>query len=200
MRPHRVAGLALVAGLSMSAVFGYVGGSSFVMQEQYGLSVQQFGFAFGAGSIALIFGTQLNPRLVSHWTSARVLGVALIVSLVGASGATVAAVTGFGGLVGLLIPLWVVLGGIGVVLPNAPALALNRHGESAGTAAALLGAAQFGVAGLVGPVFSALGVSAVSMAGIIAGGLALTLVVYVAVVQPWKLEPIAPGAVVVAAH
>lgn len=199
-RDRSFVGLALVAGLSMSAVFGYVGGSSFVMQEQYGLSVQEFGFAFGAGSVALIFGTQLNPRLVTRWTSARVLGVGLLVALVGGIATTVSAATGFGGLIGLLVPLWVVLGGIGVVLPNAPALALNRHGESAGTAAALLGAAQFGTAGLVGPVFGLLGVSAVSMGAVIAGGLALTLVVYIAVVQPWKLEPLAPGVVVAAAH
>ena len=199
-RDRSFVGLALVAGLSMSAVFGYVGGASFVMQEQYGLSVQEFGFAFGAGSIALIIGTQLNPRLVSRWTSARVLGVALVVALVGGLGVTATAVTGFGGLTGLLIPLWVVLGGIGVALPNAPALALNRHGESAGTAAALLGAAQFGVAGVVGPVFSLVGVSATTMALVIAGGLALTLAVYLGVVRPWQLEPLAPDAVVVAAH
>jgi DHA1 family bicyclomycin/chloramphenicol resistance-like MFS transporter len=74
-------------------------------------------------------------------------------------------------------------------MPTAPALALNRHGETAGTAAALLGATQFGVAGLVGPVFGVLGVSAVTMAAVITGALALTLAVYLLVVQPWRLDP-----------
>ena len=108
--------------------------------------------------------------------------------------------TGFGGLVGLLIPLWVVLGSIGVSLPNSPALALNGHGGTAGTAAALLGATQYGVAGLVGPIYGVLGVSPLAMAAVIAGGLALTLVVYLAVVRPWRLAPMDHDGVVVAVH
>jgi DHA1 family bicyclomycin/chloramphenicol resistance-like MFS transporter len=200
LRDRTFVGLVLVAGLSMAAVFGYVGGSSFVMQEQYGLSVQQFGLVFGAGSLSLIAGTQLNPRLVARWTSARILGATLTVGTAAAGVMVVAAGTGFGGLLGLLVPLWLVLGSVGVALPNAPALALSRHGDTAGTAAALLGATQFGVAGLVGPVFGVLGVSSVSMAAVIAGGLVLTLVVYLLVVQPWRLEPVATEAVLVAAH
>jgi DHA1 family bicyclomycin/chloramphenicol resistance-like MFS transporter len=188
-RDRTFVGLALVTGLTMSAVFGYVTGSSFVMQERYGLSVQQFGLVFGAGSIFLIAGTQLAPRLVARWTSARVLGATLTIGTAAAGTMVLSTATGFGGLVGLLVPLWFVLASIGVAMPTAPALALNRHGETAGTAAALLGATQFGVAGLVGPVFGVLGVSAVTMAAVITGALALTLAVYLLVVQPWRLDP-----------
>jgi DHA1 family bicyclomycin/chloramphenicol resistance-like MFS transporter len=198
LRDRTFVGLALVAGLSMSAIFGYVGGSPFVMQQQYGLNVQQFGLVFGAGSLSLICGTQLNPRLVARWTSARVLGVTLTVGTFAAAAMVLAASTEFGGLTGLLGPLWVVLASIGVALPNSPALALNGHGETAGTAAALLGATQFGVAGLVGPIYGVVGLSAVTMAGIITGGLALTLTIYLLVVQPWRLVPMDPNAVVLA--
>ncbi len=200
LRDRTFVGLALVAGLTMSAIFAYVGGASFVMQEQYGLSVQQFGLVFGAGSLSLIIGTQLNPRLVSRWSSARVLGGTLVVGTAASAGMVVVAVTGLGGLVGLLVPLWVVLGSIGVALPNSPALALDGHAEDAGTAAALLGAAQFGVAGFAGPLFGVLGVSAVSMSAVIAGGLALTLAVYILVARPWRLAPLDPGAVQLVAH
>jgi DHA1 family bicyclomycin/chloramphenicol resistance-like MFS transporter len=193
-------GLALVAGLSMSAIFGYVGGAPFVMQQQYGLSIQQFGLVFGAGSFWLICGTQLNPRLVARWSSARVLGATLIVGTVAAAVMVLVADTQFGGLPGLLAPLWVVLGSIGVALPNSPALALNGHGDTAGTAAALLGAAQFGVAGLVGPVYGLLGFSAVTMAVVIASGLTLTLAIYLLVVRPWRLTALAPEALFVTAH
>ncbi len=200
LRDRTFVGLVLVAGLTMTAVFGYVGGSSFVMQGQYGLSVQQFGLVFGAGSIALIAGTQLNPRLVGRWSSARVLGTALVLGTLAAGAMVVTAATGSGGLVGLLVPLWLVLANIGVALPNAPALALGRHGDTAGTAAALLGATQFGVAGLVGPVLGLLGLSAVSMAVVIAGGLAFALTVYLSVVRPWRLEPVDANAALAAAH
>lgn len=188
LRDRTFVGLALVAGLTMSAVFGYVSGSSFVLQETYGLSVQQFGLVFGAGSISLICGTQISPRLASRWTPSRVLGATLVVGAVAGGLLVGAAGTGFGGLLGLLVPLWLVLGCVGVALPVSPALALSRHGTTAGSAAALLGATQFGVAGLVGPTYGLLGVSAVSMGEVIAGGLALTLVVYLLVVRPWRLE------------
>jgi DHA1 family bicyclomycin/chloramphenicol resistance-like MFS transporter len=187
LRDRTFVGLALVAGLTMSAVFAYVGGSSFVMQTQYGLSVAQFGLVFGAGSIFLITGTQLNPRLVATWTSARVLGVAIGVGVAAAAGMVVVASLGLGGLIGLLVPLWLVLGCVGVALPNAPALALQSHGAVAGTAAALLGAAQFGVAAIVGPVLGVIGLSAVSMSVVIMAGLVLTLAVYLLVVRPWSL-------------
>jgi DHA1 family bicyclomycin/chloramphenicol resistance-like MFS transporter len=189
LRDRTFVGLALVTGLAMSAIFGYVGAAPFVMQHQYGLNVQQFGLVFGAGSIWLICGTQLNPWLVTRWTLARVLGGTLTAGTVAAAALVVVASTGLGGLLGLLGPLWIVLGSIGVSLPNAPAMALNGHGATAGTAASLLGATQFGVAGLVGPIYRVLGVSPVAMATVIAGGLALTLVIYLAVVQPWQLGP-----------
>ena len=57
----------------------------------------------------------------------------------------------------MLVPLWLVLFAVGLVLPNAPALALARHGEAAGTAAALLGAIQFGVGAIVSPLVGVLG-------------------------------------------
>lgn len=96
-----------------------------------------------------------------------------------------AALTGFGGLIGVLIPMWMVLFAVGLALPNAPALALSRHVEAAGTAAALLGAAQFGVGALVSQVVGLLGTDAAAMGTVVASSLALALAVLVAVVRPW---------------
>ncbi len=193
-------GLALVGGLTMAAIFGYVGGSSFVLQEQYGLDVQEYGLVFGVGSLFVIAGTQSNPRLVHRWSSAQVLGGALVLGSAGGVAMVLAAATGTGGLLGLLVPLWCVLAAVGLSFPNAPALALERHGRTAGTAAALLGAAQFGVAGLVGPVLGATGVTAVTMSAVIAAGMVLCLAVYLGVVRPWHLGRAAPADVPVAVH
>ena len=49
LRDRTFVGLVLVAGLSMAGLFGYVAGSSFVFQEEFGLNQQQFGLLFGAG-------------------------------------------------------------------------------------------------------------------------------------------------------
>jgi MFS transporter, DHA1 family, multidrug resistance protein len=49
----------------------------------------------------------------------------------------------------VLLPLSVVLFALALMLPNAPVLALADHGDTAGSAAALVGAAQFGTAALI---------------------------------------------------
>ncbi|MCW2722406.1 multidrug effflux MFS transporter [Pseudonocardia sp.] len=199
LRDRTFVGLVLVAGLAMAGLFGYVAGSSFVFQEEYGLNQQEFGLVFGAGAVWLIAATQLNAYLLRAFEP-RVLLLAAV------SGGTVAglvlvtlAVTGVGGIIGVIVPMWAVLFCVGLALPNAPALALARHGEAAGTAAALLGAVQFGIGAVISPMVGILGNNAVAMGTVVAGGLFLALVVLVAVVRPWQLEDI-DAPVVAAVH
>ena len=97
------------------------------------------------------------------------------------------ALTGTGGIAGVVVPLWAVLFGTGLALPNAPALALSRHGEAAGAAAALLGAVQFGIGALVSPLVGVLGNDAAAMGASILGALLLGTLVLLLVVRPWQL-------------
>ena len=180
-------GLILVAGLAMAAMFAYVAGSSFVFQDEYGLSEQQFGFVFGAGAVGLIAATQFNVRLLRRWTPSQILVAALAAGAFFGLLLLLNAATGFGGLAGILVPLWLVLASAGLALPNAPALALSRHGEAAGTAAALLGAVQFGVGALAAPLVGLLGNGAVGMALVVAGGMLAANLVLALVVRPWTL-------------
>jgi DHA1 family bicyclomycin/chloramphenicol resistance-like MFS transporter len=186
--------------LSMAALFAYVAGSSFVFQEQYGLSEQQFGFVFGAGAVGLITATQLNVRLLRRWTPSQILMSALGFGAVAGLVLLLFAATGFGGIVGVLVPLWLVLAAAGLAFPNAPALALSRHGEAAGTAAALLGAVQFGVGALAAPLVGVLGTGAVSMALVIAGGMLAANVVLLLVARPWLLTVETGEPALAAAH
>jgi MFS transporter, DHA1 family, multidrug resistance protein len=193
-------GLIVVAGLTMAAMFAYVSGSSFVFQEQYGLSEQQFGFVFGAGAIGLIAATQFNVRLLRRWSPSQILVTALAIGALMGLILLLFAVTGFGGLAGILVPLWLVLASAGLALPNAPALALSRHGEAAGTAAALLGAVQFGVGALAAPLVGVLGTGAVGMALVIAGGMLAANLVLLVIARPWRLAVDAAEPAVAAAH
>lgn len=194
-------GLILVAGLAFSALFAYVSGSAFVFQDEFGLSEQQFAYVFAGGAIGLIGATQLNVRLLRRWTPQQILGGALPAGIAGGLVLLVLAATGVFGLAGVLAPLWFVLAMVGLVLPNAPAIALSRHGETAGTAAALLGAVQFGVGALAAPLVGALGVGAVAMAIVVFGGMVAASVVFWVVVRPGRLpaeQPLEP--VVAVAH
>ncbi|MFY1619427.1 multidrug effflux MFS transporter [Micromonospora sp. WMMD736] len=175
-------GLVLVAGLAMASLFAYVSGSSFVLQQEYGLDEQQFGLAFGAGAVGLIGATQFNVRLLRRYTPQQILVGALIAGTAAGLLLVLFAATGIGGLGTLLASLWLVLAAAGLALPNAPALAMSRHSEAAGTAAALLGAVQFGVGALSAPLAGLFGTGSVPMAIVIAGGMAAALAVMVLVV------------------
>jgi len=190
LRDRTFVGLVLVAGLAMSAVMSYVSGASFVFQEQFGLNQQQFGLAFSSGAIWLILASQLNPVLLRRFEPRQLLFGAIILAATAGLLLAAVAASGVGGLFGVLVPLWLVLLAVGFGLPNAPAVALSRHGETAGTAAALLGATQFGVGALVSPLVGVLGNDAVAMSTTIAAGLVLSLLVLVTVVRPWRLAEV----------
>ena len=191
-------GLVLVAGFAMAALLAYVSGSSFVFQEQFGLDQQQFGLAFGSGAIWLIVATQLNPVLLRHHEPRQILLAAVAAGAAAGLVLVGIALTGFGGLVGVLVGMWAVLFATGLALPNAPAVALASYGEAAGTAAALLGAVQFGVGAAVSPLVGVLGNDAIAMAVVVAAGQLVALAVLVTVVRPWTLADLEPEPAVAA--
>ncbi|MDZ7930774.1 MAG: multidrug effflux MFS transporter [Rhodococcus sp. (in: high G+C Gram-positive bacteria)] len=155
--------LVLVAALAMSSLFAYIAGSSFVLQEEFGLDEQQFAIVFAAGAISLIGASQLNVLLLGRFAPVQIVLAALSFAVFAGGVMAVLAIAEIGGMAGFVVPLWFVLGAVGFVMPNAPALALSRHGEAAGGAAALLGAAQFGLGAIVAPIVGALGNDAVAV-------------------------------------
>jgi len=192
-RDRTFVGLIVVSGLTMATLFAYVSGSSFVLQDVYGLDEQTFGYVFGAGAAGLIAGTQLNARLLRTWTPEQVLTVSVAAASVSAVALVAVAATGAGGLPGLLVPLWLVLAFCGVSLPNTGALALTLHGEAAGTAAALLGALQFAVGALAAPVVGVLGTaSALPMAAVMGGAALVAAAVMLLVVRPRQAAEAGP--------
>ena len=186
-RDRAYVGLVLVAGLTMAGLFSYVSGSAFVYQEEFGLDEQQFGLLFGAGAFWLIAATQANPLLLRRFSPQQLLVAGTVAGAAGGAALVMLAGTGTGGLPAVVVSLWVVLFACGLALPNAPALALSRHGEAAGTAAALLGAVQFGVGAVVSPVVGLLGNDAVAIGIVVVTALTLAIVVLVTVVRPWQL-------------
>jgi DHA1 family bicyclomycin/chloramphenicol resistance-like MFS transporter len=78
-------------------------------------------------------------------------------------------------------PVWAILAAMGLVIPNAPAVALSRHHEAAGTAAALLGAAQFGLGAAVAPLVGVLGNDELALAVVMAASVLVALLALLAV-------------------
>lgn len=150
-------GLVLMGGLMFASIFAYVSGASFVLQEGFGLDERTFGLVFGANAMALTVVSQVNPLLLRRFHQVDVLTAAILVSATASASLIITGLTGLGGLAGVLVPLMVVLGAAGLAMPNTPSLALNRHGEAAGTASAMLGFVQFGVGAVVAPLVGAFG-------------------------------------------
>jgi DHA1 family bicyclomycin/chloramphenicol resistance-like MFS transporter len=169
--------LAIVAA-SYGGLFAWISGSSFVLQDLYGLSPLAFGLVFAAATLGYGTGTLLAARLVVRIGIDRTIvcgggalaagGLAMLaVVLVGATSP-----------LALAAPMALYLCGLGLAMPQAMAGALTPFPERAGAASSLLGFVQQVVASSIGIlVGQMLGESALPLAAVVActGALALVL-------------------------
>lgn len=172
--------LVVVCGLVRAVLWAYIAGSAFVLQPQFGLSPQLYGFAFAIGAVALIGASQLNVLLLGRWTPDRICLVSLVLSVVTGVGFVIVSATETGGLVGFAVPLMVLLGATGLTMPNSVSSAMSRHGATAGSAAAVIGFTQFGAAAIAPPAVGLLGNSARGIAIVMTAAAALALAGFLA--------------------
>jgi DHA1 family bicyclomycin/chloramphenicol resistance-like MFS transporter len=155
---------ALTAGLSFAAMFGYISGSPFVLQEVYGATPQQYSLIFGLNALALTVMAQVGGRLSGRVPPVLLVRIGLGTALVGAALLMTAALAGLG-LWGIVSGLVVIMLGQGLTLPGTGALALgSQPAQVAGSASALLGVLQF-----------ALGAAAAPLVGLAGSGSALPM-------------------------
>ena len=166
IRDRNFMALAILPGLTSCILMSYVVGSPFVFKQGYGLTTTEFGLLFAANGVGLVCGAQVSAALVKHYTPATILRFVIPLMAVLTGILFLVCVTGFGGLAGLLISLFVVCCCINMGPPNASSLALGRHGERAGTAAACIGFVQFGLSGMVAPLVGVFGETSVAMSGV----------------------------------
>lgn len=161
-------GYALGGGLAFAGMFAYISGSPFVFQGVYELTPQLYGVLFGLNAIGLVTATQINGLIVGRVAPRRLLLTGVIGSSTGGVLLLAAALARPASVVWLVLPLFLVVSFIGFVMPNSTALALADHPRAAGTASALLGAFQFVIGAVTGPLVGLAGsASAVPMALII---------------------------------
>jgi DHA1 family bicyclomycin/chloramphenicol resistance-like MFS transporter len=162
------AGYALTSGLAFAAMFAYISGSPFVLENMYGISPQLFGLFFGINALGIVCASQLSGLLVDRAGPRRLLAVGLGCALTG--GVLLLSVVALGGgLAGILPALFLVVASIGLIAPNATALALADHPAVAGSASALLGVLQYVVGGVAAPLVGIGGSgTALPMAAVIA--------------------------------
>jgi DHA1 family bicyclomycin/chloramphenicol resistance-like MFS transporter len=187
LRDVRYVGLVLTACTAMGALFAYISSATFIFQDLYGMSTQEYALVFAAGAGSLTIASQVNGFLVSRIHPVRILQVALPTGLVISSLLLTAALLDLG-VIAIIVGVVLVLGVAGFVMPNAPVIALNDHGERAGSAAALLGAGNFVFGALIAPVTGAFdAASAVPMAAVMVGTSLMSLTVFWVLARPRQI-------------
>ena len=178
-------GVALIGGMTFSGVFTYLSSSPFIFQDGYHLSAQEFGLVFGINSVGLVVASQSASRIMRRVAPSRVLVVSLPLILL-AAGALVLDGLGDPPLLAVAIPFFVLVTSAGLTFPTVQVLALAGHGREAGTAASLLGAANFGMAGAISPVVGLLGVTPANAGIVIAATSVVALTSLWVLVRPLR--------------
>ncbi|TYP69583.1 multidrug effflux MFS transporter [Paenibacillus methanolicus] len=150
LRDRLFMGYALTQGFIMAGMFAYISGSSFVLQNVYGVSPQTFSLIFAMNGIGIIAATQITGRLASRVGETKLLRAGIAIAAAGGL-ALLPALAAQGGLAVVLPPLFLVVASVGVVSTAGFSLALQRHGQNAGSASALLGLLSFIIGGIAAP-------------------------------------------------
>ena len=154
LRNRHFMACAAAGGLGTSGMFAYIVGSPHIFIEHYGITPGHYGFLFGLNAIGIVGGAQINARLLRKYPPHRILRKALwglpIASLVGLT----LAASGMINLPLLMLCLFVFIGSLGFIGPNATALGLAGQGARTGAASALLGTLQFVFGTLAGVAVS----------------------------------------------
>lgn len=188
-------GVLVIGGMTFSGLFSYLSSSSFLFQETYAFDAQQYGLLFAANSLGLVIGVQTASRLAARFGPQWVLAFSTATLLVAATAIIVTDALGLG-LWGTVVPLFVFMTACGFTFPCVQVLALDRHGKAAGTAASILGACNFGVAGAISPVVGWLaqdaGITATTMASVMVGCAVIGVLALWLIVRPRTVGRLAP--------
>ncbi|WP_090819280.1 multidrug effflux MFS transporter [Arthrobacter sp. yr096] len=183
-------GMVLVGSLNFGGLFAYLSASTFLFQDVYGFSPQEYGILFGINSLGIVAGVQISSRLIRRVAPQWIVAGATLFMVLMAALIVVLDVLHVG-LWGILLPLWFYICATGFMFPCVQVLSLANHGAQAGTAASLLGASQFMMAGIVPPVVGWLGVkSAVPMGSVMAVCIIGAIIALWLVVRPRSVPSI----------
>ena len=149
-------GYALIMGFTNGAMFAYISGSPFVLQEIFHLSPQAFSICFGVNAMGLIIASQITGRLAARYGESRFLFIGLSMQLIG--GILLLCFTLLNaGLFLILLALFLVVSSCGFINPSGTTLAMDSLKGNVGSASALIGLISFGIGGIVAPIVGALG-------------------------------------------
>lgn len=142
--------------LTFAGLFAWISGSSFVLQDQFGLSPFQFGLAFAIGSLGFMAGSISAARFVGRHGLNPVIGVGCFGAAAGGFCMIAILALGQASALALVLSMALYLAGMGLVLPLTAAGAMTPFPERAGAASSLFGFIQQCVAAVAGIIVGVL--------------------------------------------
>lgn len=144
LRDRRLLGYALAGGFFYAGAYAFIVGTPFVYIEYFHVSPQSYGLLFALNIVGMMAANFFNARLLARIGSERLFRLGTWI-LAGA-GIVLAldARFGWGGLLGLVLPIFFYMSMNGFIVANSVAGALAAHPHQAGAASSLVGAMHFG--------------------------------------------------------
>jgi DHA1 family bicyclomycin/chloramphenicol resistance-like MFS transporter len=135
----------LSGAFAYGGLFAYITGSPFVFIEWFHLPSEHYGWLFAINSAGIMAASQINRRFIHRLGTLKLLRLGAYLQTAAGIALLVVALTGWGGLYAVIVPLFLYIAGLGAVSPNSTALAMAGEQQNAGAASALMGFLQFGV-------------------------------------------------------
>ncbi|GIN89962.1 Bcr/CflA family drug resistance efflux transporter [Siminovitchia terrae] len=131
-------GYCLAQGFVMAAMFVYIAGSPFLLQEHFNLSPQAFSLFFAMNGAGIIAAAQITGRLAGRVDEKKLLAGGLYLAFL-SSVILFLMLWLNAGLIFVMIPLFFSVSTVGIVGTTSFSLAMNDKEKTAGSAAALHG-------------------------------------------------------------
>jgi DHA1 family bicyclomycin/chloramphenicol resistance-like MFS transporter len=155
LRDGRFMGLTLIGTFGMSSFMAFLGNSSFIYIEHYGLTPTEYSLAFSVNAVSFFGVSQLTGRLVGRFGLNRVVRFAVGGYATAMLALFALYVAGLDSIFVLGGGMFIAFGFLGLVLPSTGVLAMEEQGEIAGAASSLMGTVQMIVAAGVMAIVSA---------------------------------------------
>ncbi|BBO00096.1 multidrug effflux MFS transporter [Sporolactobacillus terrae] len=152
IRDRRFIGYALVLGLVMGAMFCYISGSSFVLQEMFSVSPQGFSVFFAANGLGIVLMSQLAGLLAGRIDAHKILYTGVILAALGGVMLFTSTLLDPPRLIAVMIPLFLIVSMVGLVNATAFSLAMQTQAKAAGSASAILGLGMNTIGALFSPL------------------------------------------------
>jgi DHA1 family bicyclomycin/chloramphenicol resistance-like MFS transporter len=140
--------------IALSALFAYIASSPAIFMDGYKVSNQTYGWIFALITLGFIGLSQLNRLFSKYYSQQQIVSVALTCMVIFSLIFLYGLLQGWFNMAGTAISIFLILGCIGIINPNATALCMAPFEDKAGMAASLFGALQWGIAGLTSVIIS----------------------------------------------